>query len=275
MDVITRRSDQNYSTIFLFEDAFNQQKAIKFMEQYWFSSIYISLVYLFVVFDTKRHLSSRPAFNTKRWLAVWNSLLFVFSTMGAARTFPELYYGLTEKGFRHCICDTSYILENKVTSFWGFLFVMSKVPELGDTLFIVLRKQKLTFLHVAHHSLTLVSSWFVYKEVVGISRWFVAMNYCVHTVMYSYFALRALNVKLPKIISMAITTAQMTQMFLGFYVSVHASVLYWYGIPCHITKDAAMVSVSVYLFYFFLFAKFFVDNYVGVKKTDVQSKKSR
>ena len=35
----------------------------------------------------------------------------------------------------------------KVSSFWSWLFTLSKIPELGDTLFIVLRKQQLIFLH--------------------------------------------------------------------------------------------------------------------------------
>ena len=41
----------------------------------------------------------------------------------------------------------SYIENDRVSGFWSSLFVLSKVPELGDTIFIVLRKQPLIFLH--------------------------------------------------------------------------------------------------------------------------------
>ena len=41
----------------------------------------------------------------------------------------------------------SFIEKDRVSGYWTFMFVMSKVPELGDTIFIVLRKQPLIFLH--------------------------------------------------------------------------------------------------------------------------------
>ena len=41
----------------------------------------------------------------------------------------------------------SYLTTNKVSALWTWLFIASKIPELGDTAFIVLRKQKLIFLH--------------------------------------------------------------------------------------------------------------------------------
>ena len=41
----------------------------------------------------------------------------------------------------------SFITNDRVSGFWASLFVLSKVPELGDTFFILLRKQPLIFLH--------------------------------------------------------------------------------------------------------------------------------
>lgn len=43
-------------------------------------------------------------------------------------------------------------------------------------------------------------------------RWFMTINCAVHAAMYTYYALRAMNVTLPHFIAPCITTAQMSQM---------------------------------------------------------------
>ena len=61
----------------------------------------------------------------------------------------------SKDSFDHCtaLCMScffvsfSFIEKDRVAGYWTFMFVMSKVPELGDTIFIVLRKQPLIFLH--------------------------------------------------------------------------------------------------------------------------------
>lgn len=60
------------------------------------------------------------------------------------------------------------------------IFCISKVPELIDTLFIVLRKQKLIFLHWFHHATVLIYAWYSYHDWTASGRWFVFMNYSVH-----------------------------------------------------------------------------------------------
>ncbi len=52
---------------------------------------------------------------------------------------------------------------------WAFCF--SKLPELIDTVFIVLRKQPLIFLHWYHHASVLVYCWFSYQDYSSTGRY--------------------------------------------------------------------------------------------------------
>lgn len=162
----------------------------------------------------------------------------------------------------------SYITEDRVAGFWTWLFVLSKLPELGDTLFVVLRKQPLIFLHWYHHITVLIYSWFSYSEYTSSARWFIVMNYCVHSVMYSYYALRAMGYKPPRFIPMVITSLQLTQMIVGCAINFWAydyvqSVQNSNSSTCHISTINIKLSLAMYFSYFVLFARFFYVTYLS------------
>jgi len=62
--------------------------------------------------------------------------------------------------------------------------------ELGDTVFIVLRKQPLIFLHYYHHVTVLCYIWLTADAINSTCVWFGVMNYGIHSLMYSYYALK-------------------------------------------------------------------------------------
>lgn len=55
-----------------------------------------------------------------------------------------------------------------------------QIPELGDTIFVVLRKKPLIFLHWYHHVTVLLYCWHSYYEQTTYGLYFVSMNYTVH-----------------------------------------------------------------------------------------------
>lgn len=143
--------------------------------------------------------------------------------------------------------------------------MLSKLPELGDTIFIVLRKQPLIFLHWYHHITVLIYSWFSYTEYTSSARWFIVMNYCVHSVMYSYYALKAARFNPPRFIAMIITSLQLTQMIIGCAINVWAhGFLKTHGPQsCNISQTNINLSIAMYFSYFVLFARFFYKAYLS------------
>ena len=94
---------------------------------------------------------------------------------------------------------------------FGLFHGLSKIFEFGDTVFIVLRKQKLIFLHWYHHVVVMICVFYAKALGQPFGRWFATINYAVHAIMYSYYTLRALKIRVPKIVAMMITAIQSAQ----------------------------------------------------------------
>ncbi|XP_044751766.1 elongation of very long chain fatty acids protein 6-like [Coccinella septempunctata] len=256
----------HYSYVFNFESEFVHQKSRTWMIDNWKNGFYYIGIYMILIFGGQYLMQNRPRFELRGVLVVWNSLLAAFSIIGACRTLPEFLHIITNYGLYHSVCTPSFIELDKVCGFWAFMFVLSKLPELGDTIFIVLRKQPLIFLHWYHHITVLLYSWFSYTEYTSSARWFIVMNYCVHSIMYSYYALRAMGYKPPRQIAMVITTLQLLQMVIGCAINIWAHQLLQSGAACNITPLNLKLSITMYLSYFVLFARFFYKAYLSSGK---------
>lgn len=156
---------------------------------------------------------------------------------------------------------------------WYTLIIMSKLWELGDTVFLILRKRPVIFLHSYHHVLTFIYSFYAFPFDKGCDRWGAGMNFIVHSVMYSYFLLRALKVPLPRIMTMSVTSVQVLQFLIGSAITGRVFtivVLNISPIPCVCPKEISIFNTSMYFSYLFLFAHFFYCAYIVKKhkKTD-------
>ena len=205
---------------FQIENKFDRLSSYLWMQQNWTLSFWYSFIYIILIIGGKHYMSKRPKYELRVPLTIWSSVLAVFSICGAIRTVPEMMFMLRVNGFEGSVCDPSCF--TGPIWLWAHLFVISKVYELGDTAFIVLRKQPLIFLHWYHHVTVLIYTWYSYTEHPAVSRWFIFMNYVVHSFMYTYYALRAMKVRVPRVYSVFVTTLQITQMFIGIFVLVKA-----------------------------------------------------
>ena len=257
----------NYSYVFFYEKKFFNDQYVDtkriWMTNNWHLSLIYAFVYIVAVFSGQKLMKNRQKFEMRQALVAWNFVLAGFSIIGAVRIWPEFIHSIATKGLQYSYCSRDYTYG--VSGCWAWLFILSKVPELVDTLFIVLRKQELIFLHWYHHATVLVYCWFSCKDFAASGRWFVIMNYTVHAVMYSYYGFRALRFKIPKWVNMAITSAQLSQMVFGIYVNIMAYLIKKNGGHCEITDENIKWSFIMYFSYFLLFFHFFYKAYIAPK----------
>lgn len=172
-------------------------------------------LYLPVVFGLRSYISSLPKnkqknldLSLKSLNSLWDKCLSIFSFFGSYYCLKYLYtYGYN--------CN---FLNDKETLFWIELFCMSKIPELIDTVFIVLRSKPLVLLQYYHHLATLFLCYLglnVYPKNLIIAS---SMNYTVHTVMYGYFALVSDGYHGLRRYGFLITIMQLAQMVIAVYI---------------------------------------------------------
>ncbi|XP_035462423.2 elongation of very long chain fatty acids protein 6-like [Scophthalmus maximus] len=259
-------------TEFSFERRFDDTGAIRWMKENWNKSFVFCALYAALVFAGQNYMRPRPKLNLRRPLVLWSLSLALFSIIGSVRTGSYMFHVLSSSGFRQSVCDQSFYI-GPVSKFWAYAFVLSKAPELGDTAFIVLRKQKLLFLHWYHHITVLLYSWFSYKDLVAGGGWFMTMNYTVHALMYSYYAARAAGLRVPRPFAVLITSAQITQMAMGLTVCV----LVYGWMPqgdCPSRVDNIVWASLMYLSYLLLFSNFFYQTYLRHRDDDARTHKS-
>jgi hypothetical protein len=94
------------------------------------------------------------------------------------------------------------------------------------------------------------------------------MNYSVHSMMYTYYATRAMGYRPPTTVSMFITGSQLAQMFIGCFINYTT-----YGYlkqdgpqSCRVSKLNITLSSTMYFSYLVLFARFFYNAYINKAK---------
>lgn len=247
---------------------FDYERVHNYIERRWTDSILLTIVYITVIFTGRRLMRDRPAFDLRAARVIWNGALAVFSIIGTLRCLPEMFRTLRTNNFEYSICVIDLTHENFPTAgTWAALFALSKVVELGDTVFIVLRKQPLIFLHWYHHATVLIYVWFSYANYTAAGRWFICMNFVAHSFVYLYYTLAALRIRVPVALKIGITCTQILQMVIGVTINVWTYSVKKRGGICQQTYSNILWSSIMYFTYFLLFAHFFHKAYLKSAQT--------
>ncbi|KAG5505113.1 hypothetical protein JIQ42_04300 [Leishmania sp. Namibia] len=241
--------------------------------------VYIAGAYLAFVFSGPKFMKALfngkpPVSIIKKAWALWNIALSVFSMYGWFRVGPPLLRHLMKDGLHDTLC--TFHDDEFYTTKVGFaigMFAISKVPEFIDTVFLLTKGVKLSFLSWFHHVTTFLFAWHSYQKGTSIFICAAAMNYFVHSIMYLYFFLSEVGYKdLVKPYAMYITLLQIAQMVGGLFVSGYVTVQ-------KLTEDStkhsdcpgtslssARAQLVIYIFNFYLFSEMFIKGYVLPRK---------
>jgi len=270
VDEVPTTDNLTWSSGFDFEKNVDYTAVHHWFQDNWWYSIAIAAVYVVLVFGGQAYMKNRERYTLQKPLIVWNLLLAGFSIFGCIRVWQVCFELYWRHGVKGTICKTEYF-SSPVSNFWSMVFILSKLPELIDTAFIVLRKQKLIFLHWYHHITVMIYSWYSFRDRLAGVQWYVGMNFFVHALMYSYYACRALKIRIPRPIAMTITALQLSQMFVGVWVQFYIySVRKDQNCPTHYYNLRA--ASVMYGSYYLLFAHFFIKAYIFPSKPAAKAK---
>ncbi len=215
---------------------------------------------------SRRSTSSRDKIPARPAMIVWNFALSIFSAFGAVYTVSALLFGpntgFLNKGLYVSVCSHPVYYGSGPVGFFVCLFIYSKLFELVDTFFLIIRKNPVILLHWYHHVTVLLYCWHSYSVRISSGLWFAAMNYCVHAFMYFYFGMTQVGPRSRKMVkpfAIFLTLGQLTQMVVGIAVTVASGVYSAHPHKgCHSNATNSLLGLLMYFSYFLLFGKLFM-----------------
>ncbi|KAF8371677.1 hypothetical protein PRIPAC_78106 [Pristionchus pacificus] len=221
-----------------------------------------SALYVITIFSLRQWMVGREPFKLQVPIAVWNFSIALVSLLCAIEMTPEFMDAIFKKGFNASLCSTRDGFFTGRNGLAVFVLLLAQLPAFLDTLFIVLRKQKLLFFHWYHHALTLCFSWYAYSAGAPSGRHLLYFNAIIHAMMYSYYFLTSLNIRPPLIVSKFITLAEISHFFFIVYMLVHLTMLvYVYQEPCQFDSTCLALTWMMDLSYLYLFIEFYMKKY--------------
>jgi len=230
------------------------------------------IIYLLILFLLHRWMQTRPPIRSivlDKLLVLHNLFLWVLSVGMCVGFLVGLILRL-KVGDYDLLCDVAGNNSSGLLWWISYIFYLSKFYELFDTIFIILKKNPLIFLHVWHHATVIFVCWVGITSTTTFTWMGGFTNSFVHSFMYYYYAVRANGgtVWWKKYM----TTLQLVQFM--FNISV---LIYWFYLyfsyqynnqpTCSGSLPGVLFVTAINVSYFFLFRKFYQDTYTN-KKAD-------
>ena len=145
---------------------------------HWEIPIAAATLYLLMIATLKLTMGprngGRKALKLTRVVLAWNFFLSAFSIAGMCYTVPLLLFGesgVLTAGWYASVCNSAASYGHGYPGLFVCLFIYSKLAELLDTFFLLVRKSPVIFLHWYHHLTVLLFCWHAYSARIGTGLW--------------------------------------------------------------------------------------------------------
>jgi len=224
------------------------------------------VTYLMVIFGGQYLMREQAPIRLSTLSKIHNAMLSMSSLVVLLLMLEQTIAIVARHGIFFAICDAgAWTQRLELLYYINYLF---KYWELLDTVFLVLKKKKLEFLHVYHHSMTLVLCFVQLQGMTAVSWVPIVLNLAVHVVMYYYYFLASCGIRVWW--KKHLTTMQIVQFVLDLGFVYYCAYTYWAStykpwLPnhgtCTGTEMAAFFGCFSLSSYLLLFVQFFIETY--------------
>lgn len=159
------------------------------------ATVTMLITYYIVIFGGREVMRNFKPFQLSFLFKVHNFYLTLISGVLLALFLEQLIPTVVRHGVYYGICDYRGGWTDQLVILY-YLNYLTKYLELLDTVFLVLKKKPLTFLHTYHHGATAL---LCYTQLIGSTAvsWVpITLNLTVHVVMYWYYFQSARGIKI-------------------------------------------------------------------------------
>lgn len=238
-------------------------------------SIILSIIGFYIYFVVSigpKLMAKQEPFKLNKLLLVYNGALASANLWLFHQGLIVSNYGRDTWGCGQNGGDTSHSPTRGI--YLGYLFFLTKLIELLDTVFFVLRKKanQITFLHVFHHSLVPFFCWLGIKLAPGGSNgFFPLINSFIHVIMYIYYALSTLG---PRVHAYLWWKKHLTSLQMVQFVLVMINAAYTFSQKdCKFPIMFLYLQASVAFIFLALFSMFYRNAYIQNKHRSIQQAK--
>ncbi|OZJ03552.1 hypothetical protein BZG36_04180 [Bifiguratus adelaidae] len=233
------------------------------------------ITYFIVIFGGRYIMQSQQPMKLQLLFQIHNVLLTLASGALLLLFLEQLSPIVLRHGLLYGICNPKAWTQKLELLY--YLNYLVKYWELIDTVFLVLKKKKLEFLHYFHHSMTMV---LCYTQLVGktsVSWVPIVLNLTVHVAMYYYYFRTASGARIWW--KKYLTTMQIVQFIIDLciiYFCTYTYFAYTYGLSlpncgdCAGTERAAIFGCAILSSYLLLFINFYHQTYKAKSNRSVK-----